>query len=228
MIAEQNIPAETAEALVALVTAYAYGVAEYAANLPALINAIRTVNADAEIVIVGMYNPIDGVVIDVDNAFMSVYMDLSDYANYFDYLIDASAAYSFALAVAIDGVNYVDAREVEIVETELGISDLEALLDGDVSFMYPGEAGHAYIAEQIYNAMIIEYVSNGILGDADMDGNVDNIDAMLILQYYTGVVTDANINTGVCDVDGNGVINNVDAMLVLQYYTKEITAFPVA
>ncbi len=228
MIDEQNLPADTAASLKYLIEAYAYGIAEYALNLPVLISKIRTVNADAEIVIVGMYNPIDGVVIDINNAFVSVYMDLSDYATYFDYLIDGVAGYSTALAIAIKGVNYVDAREVEIIETNLGISDLEALLDGDVSFMYPGEAGHAYIAEQIYNAMIIEYVSNGILGDADMDGDVDNIDAMLILQYYTGVITDEDVNLGVCDVDGNGAINNVDAMLVLQYYTKEITAFPAA
>ena len=66
-----------------------------------------------------------------------------------------------------------------------------------------------------------------LLGDADGNGVVNTLDAMMILQYYTNVITAEQIILDNCDVDGNGVVNTVDAMLVLQYYTGDITEFPV-
>ena len=66
-----------------------------------------------------------------------------------------------------------------------------------------------------------------LLGDANSDGIVNNVDAMLILQYSSGVTTNVTPNLSVCDVNGDGTVNNVDAMLVLQYSSGVLEKFPV-
>ena len=51
------------------------------------------------------------------------------------------------------------------------------------------------------------------VGDANCDGSVNSIDALLVLQLHAGLID------GVCgdvDVNGDGVANSLDAMLILQ------------
>ena len=64
-------------------------------------------------------------------------------------------------------------------------------------------------------------------GDADHDGDVDNIDAMFILQYDLGKEINGYFCTHKTDVNGDGYIDNIDAMLVLQYDLGKISKFPV-
>ena len=68
---------------------------------------------------------------------------------------------------------------------------------------------------------------NGLWGDADNDGDVDYVDAMVIAQYDVWLIEDEDIHRCVSDVDGNGVIDYVDAMLVAQYDIWLIDKFPV-
>ena len=72
------------------------------------------------------------------------------------------------------------------------------------------------------------YAAEALLGDANSDDNVNNVDAMLILQHAVGLLTADKLNVSVCDVNGDGSVNNVDAMLVLQYAVGLLTKFPVA
>lgn len=85
--------------------------------------------------------------------------------------------------------------------------------------------GHSNITYQdgLFSARVPEAVT---LGDADDNGKVDNIDAMLMLQYFAGLITEERIDVGACDVDGNGVLNNIDAMLTLQRFAGLLNAFP--
>jgi hypothetical protein len=89
------------------------------------------------------------------------------------------------------------------------------------------EAGHAYITEQILNALNIIDNRTGLLGDADSDGDVDNVDAMLVLQYDAALIGENDLDLSVCDVNGDGLVDNVDAMLILQYDALLIEVFPV-
>ena len=51
------------------------------------------------------------------------------------------------------------------------------------------------------------------IGDANGDGNIDNVDAALVLKYDAGILDDvAN-----ADVNNDGETNNVDAALILKY-----------
>ena len=215
-----ELPSEEIKAMLsAVVEAYAYNVVEYAINLPALLQAIREVNADAVVIVVGMYNPIDDI-----TAFG---YDLSAVGEYFDYLIEAADAYGIGLAMLTNELDYVVADEVEIAQSELSLGDLVDLLDGDLSAMYPSANGDAYIAERIENALTLSFEVGGLWGDADGDGIVTPIDAMLVLQYYVGDITAAELNVNVCDVDDDGAVSPIDALLILQYYVGDIAKFPV-
>ena len=153
--------------------------------------------------------------------------DLSAFAEYFDYLIEAADAYGIGLAMLTGELDYVVADEVEIAQSKLSLGDLGDLLEGDLSVMYPSANGDAYIAEQIENALTLSFEVGGLWGDADGDGVVTPIDAMLVLQYYVGDITAAELNVNVCDVDDDGAVSPIDAMLILQYYVGDIAKFPV-
>ena len=64
------------------------------------------------------------------------------------------------------------------------------------------------------------------LGDTNVDGTVNYLDAMLIAQYYVGDIDEGKLNEGVSDVNGDGTVNYLDAMLVAQFYVGDIDAFP--
>ena len=200
---------QTAAMVKAIAEAYAYGAADYAINLPILIKNIREVNKTAEIVIVGMHNPLTEVAID-----LPIYgkIDLSAYADVFNYLVDAVYGYGVALSVIARDVTYVDAREVEIEKNTLGLTEVDALLKGDISALYPSAKGDAYIAEQINSALTVK-----MLGDANDDGVVDSYDATLIARYDVGLIGANDLNLAVCDVNGDGVVDSYDATLVARY-----------
>ena len=64
-------------------------------------------------------------------------------------------------------------------------------------------------------------------GDVNGDGVIDIIDALLVAQYYVGlIVTFAFPEAG--DVDGNNALDIIDALLIAQYYVGLITEFPVS
>jgi len=52
-------------------------------------------------------------------------------------------------------------------------------------------------------------------GDADDNGFVDILDALLTLQYSVG--WNVGINLSNANVDGNGSVDIMDALLILQY-----------
>ena len=215
------------EALVnALVEAYAYNAVEFAVELPALIKAIRDVNAEAVVIVVGLYNPVEAVTVDLR---VMEPIKIADFgAEYFDYLVEAVDAYGIGLAMLTGAMDFVSAPEVEIANADLDLDALDAILEeGDFSALYPSAKGDAYIAEQIANALNLSFEIAGLWGDADGDGAVTPIDAMLVLQFYVGDITEADLNVAVCDVDGDGFVSPVDAMLILQHYVGDITVFPV-
>lgn len=64
-----------------------------------------------------------------------------------------------------------------------------------------------------------------LLGDVNDDGNVNAIDAALILQFGAGLVGSlANEESG--DVDESGAVNAIDATIILQYVAGMISSLP--
>ena len=66
-----------------------------------------------------------------------------------------------------------------------------------------------------------------LYGDANNDGVVDIIDAMLISQYDIDLEIAVEINLVLADVDGDGEVTIIDAMLIARYEVGLIEKFPV-
>ena len=66
-----------------------------------------------------------------------------------------------------------------------------------------------------------------VMGDVNHDLRVNFKDAILILQYASERITDADLDLEVGDVNGDGRYNFKDAILMLQFASERIESFPV-
>ena len=139
---------EAAEMVVTAVEAYAYACMSFVANYPEVIDAIKAINADAQVVIVGMYNPFENAVLAVEGVEVPV-------GEFVGLLVDLANVNYTAYAMTTGNAIYVDAPAVETkapFTAAMGIEEFVATL-ADLEAMEPSEAGNAYIAEQILKAM---------------------------------------------------------------------------
>ena len=68
--------------------------------------------------------------------------------------------------------------------------------------------------------------SDGIkVGDVDNDGDINSIDALLVLRFSVGLEKLAVLQQRSADVDGNSDIDSLDAMQILQFSVGRIPAF---
>jgi ketosteroid isomerase-like protein len=170
-----------------------------------------------------MYNPLDGVVVEVEGTKLAV-------GEYVQHLVNATNTEALLVAMLTGDAIFVDAPAVEVSNTKIEMTIRQFLME----FTYykavalnPNQNGHTYIKDQILNALTIYADPVGLLGDADSNGVVNALDASLVLQYYTGKIDESELNLAVCELDGNGAVNALDASLILQHYTGKITQFPV-
>jgi hypothetical protein len=63
------------------------------------------------------------------------------------------------------------------------------------------------------------------LGDVNDDGEVDSIDALLVIQYDADLL-DVLLNERSADVNENGHINSVDGALILQFVAAILDELP--
>ena len=221
------------EVLDMLIESYAYSTVSYTVGLPEAINAIHEINPEALVVIVGMYNPMSGVVITEGDMEIAI-------GDYMDYLVDAAMVHSLAYSMTTGNAIYVDAPAVEtgcdLGENTSAMDFITYYLGEAETANRPNENGHEYIKTQILNALDVTISSEetpaepepaGLWGDADADGVVDAVDASLILQYKAELITADKIQLSVCDVDGDGFVDAVDASLILQLKANLISVFPV-
>ena len=140
-----------ADATVLAMEAYAYAAMEYTMNLPAAIAAVRAVNPDAAVVIVGMYNPLEGATLAFNESAIAV-------GEYLDYLVAAADVYGIGYCMLFNNANYVSAPDAETEaanrEHELMGFLTEYMVAGD-EVMNPNAEGHEYIKTKILNALNI-------------------------------------------------------------------------
>lgn len=207
-----------AEALTAAIAAYAYNCLSYAFNLPCLLEKISAINPEALVVVVSMYNPLEDVSFVVEGKSVKV-------SAFVEGLVEATGLYSLAYAMMHKNVIFVEAEEVEVVNTDTELELLEALVAYTKGSMNPSDNGHEYIKDQIIDAL--NGKARGLWGDANGDGYVLANDAMLVLQYSVKDIGPGDLNLDVCDVNGDGDVLANDAMLILEYSVQMITKFPV-
>lgn len=63
------------------------------------------------------------------------------------------------------------------------------------------------------------------LGDADCNGDINYMDALLVLRHSVGLEDLRKDIVSFCDVDNNSEINYMDALLILRYSVGLITEF---
>lgn len=199
----------------AAIEAYAYSTVAYACNLPGVVSAIREVNEDAVVIIVGQHNAFAGTTV----AFEGVEIDLGEYV---DYLVTGAAVYGIAYCMITGDAIYVEAPNADTdMPAEIGMDTLVDFMRGDFSVLYPNATGDLYIRDCILNALNI--TTAGLLGDANGDGVVNTLDARVIMMYNVGL--DVDINLSVCDVNFDGSINTLDARAIMMYNVGLITEF---
>lgn len=148
-IAEMGLDEKWSNRLGSIVEGFAYSAVEYAIGLPKLVKEIRTVNADALVVVVGQYNPMSGVVLDVGGATL-------DMSEYIDGLVDAVTVHGIGYAMLSGEMIFVEAPEVDITSTDKVWTEddlIFGLLLNGFSELYPSESGDRYIADQILKAV---------------------------------------------------------------------------
>lgn len=219
-LVEEGLDEATVNMVMEATEAYAAAYIARAAWYPALVKTIREVNPDAQVVIVGTYNDLEGVVVEVAGREFNV-------GQITRCLTAVANLENLLQAFVCENVTYVHASAVE-TEFEAAayenINNLGILMSVLNDEMLPSEAGHKYIAEEIYDALNVEYK---IWGDVNGDHKVNCRDARLILQYAAGLITEDDLDLTWGDVNGDGKVNSRDARLILQLRAGMIEHFPV-
>ena len=198
---------EYASLLVKVVESYAYGLVGYAANYVPAINAVRAINADAKLVIVGMYNAIDDLAITLEDGTV---VALGEYVDYFVNLADAQAL-TYALVTENTAFANIQDTEAFVDGVELELLDyVNVLLAYDS--MLPTEDGHTYIMKQILDVITGK---DYIKGDVNNDGVVNLADSMLFDRYLAG--WDVEINLRAADINEDGTATLADVMSLDRY-----------
>ena len=145
---EESGDEDNAAMVTAAIEAYAYGVVAYACVIPEMVNAIHAINSHAVVVIVGMYNPLDGVSFNLEGNELA-------FGTYLDYLVNAAQLHGTAYSLISGNSIYVSAPDVQTqnTDTELSIGDLVKLYGTNCAALNPSDAGHEYIRKCIYEAL---------------------------------------------------------------------------
>ena len=218
-----NIP--VAELATYMLEVYLYAYSSFAVDHKGTFDKIREIAPEAELLILGMYNPTDKLVLSSGDKQIL-------YGEYYGYVAKALSLYFLDYAEMTPKTTFVDVYGTESftdahLEQEGGQYDLEEYLTtfftNHSDDFHASAAGHVYMKDQILAALTPR--AEGLMGDADGSGEVDYVDAMIVLQYHTGIVGDNALDLTVCDVDGSGEVDYVDAMMILQYHTGGIPEF---
>ena len=217
-----NVP--VVELMAYFMECFLYGYVTFVVDFEAAFDKIHEIAPDAELLVLGMYNPTDELVFTFNGKTIP-------YGEYYGYMAKAMSLYLLDYAENTPNTTFVDVYETESF-TDVKLSTGESTYDlmayvmdfaANSADFHATAAGHTYMKDQILDALETE--AEGLLGDADGSGVVDYVDAMLVLQYHTGVIGNDALALAQCDVDGSGAVDYVDAMLILQYHTGVISKF---
>ena len=142
-----GVPVSTADVLTVAIENYVYKYLEFTLGYYKVADSIATINPDASILLVGMYNPFKGLVVNG-----------LDIGGYVDDMIDIMGWQYTAYAWLNSNVAYVNISDVAPNATyENYIYDFVKILFGiDETLLLPTADSYDYIAEQIANA--VEFV----------------------------------------------------------------------
>lgn len=203
----------TSDALVVAAESFAYGTLSFTIELPKLVEAIRAINPTAEIIIVGMDNPMEGssvVLSEEEEAAEDA--DKMELGTYVDELIQNMDDTAQTVALENENVVFVSAPQAENENDHQELPAAALLLSyiGNVkAAAKPNAAGQAYIKGRIMVAM-------GVKGDYNGDGNVDYMDAVAVLRAGVGLSIPTATQIANCDLNGDTYLDYLDAIQILR------------
>jgi len=148
---------ESAAIFASSVELYAYNYIEYAVEMHEAIEAVKAINPDALVVVVGMYNPLSGVVYNHEGTEI-------DLGSYVDYLFTSVDVYNLVYSILSESTTFVSLPTIEVinVKAEMDITNFATL---NVSDLLPSEAGHESIVNQIMEALTVTGNTEHVFGD---------------------------------------------------------------
>lgn len=152
-IVSYNLDAGLVDMVAPLAEELVFNTVAYLVNNIKAVEAIKEINPDVLIAVVGLHNPVKGLMVSVDG-------QVVDLGEYVDYFIEATNVYNTIYAAASENVIFVEADETEIVGYE-GIVNIDTA--NPSSFAYAllplgtklasgtvvTENGHNYIENQL-------------------------------------------------------------------------------
>ena len=219
-----NIP--VADLMVFVVESYLYGYVTFAMNYADVFDMIHEVAPEAELMVVGMYNPYDELTIEFGEESFAM-------GEYIGYAVKAMNAHLLSYAIMTPKTTYIPVYETESV-TDVALAEgsvnglmglLNAFISGEAAGL-PSEAGYTYIKDQILNALnVIEGVPY-LLGDVNLDGYVDSMDTNILFRYANGDATLGELSEAqllLADVNGDGYVDSMDTNILFRYANGDAT-----
>ena len=222
MLAEQGM-GELSDVAMVAVESYAYEYVGHMINYIKDLETISEINPDALVISVGMNNALADTVLTMEEEELAL-------GKYFQYVVDAANLEALVYSLITGDTIYVDAPDVVTGFTATN-TDVPAFVASMIRFfddLKATEAGHEYIKDRILNALEIEHVEYEVLlGDVDLDGDVDARDAAFAYGIFNekvnNVLTWQLLNA---DIDGDGDVDARDAALIYAHFNAKIDSFP--
>ena len=154
---------------------------DFAVEFPAVLNEIRAIAPDAQIVVLGM----DDLMLDMLPTIITENVDVSEYSQYVDDVIDALNLHFFAYALINANVTYVENDTLESVLEALTVTyELLGDVDGDCDV----DLDDALLMQQYVAKLVSEEDLDLSAGDVDGDNRYTLDDALLIQQYVAKII----------------------------------------
>ena len=181
-----NVP--MAELMVYFMECFLYGYVTFVVDSEVVFDKIHEIAPNAEVVILSMYNPTDELTFTFGGRELP-------YGEVYGYMAKIMSLYLLNYAQTTPETTFVDIYKTESIADERiketgGQYELMTFLmtvTNNSADFHATRAGHTYMKDQILAALKPQ--AKGLLGDADDSGVVDYVDAMLVLQYHTGVIS---------------------------------------
>ena len=210
-----NIP--MVELMAYYMECFLYGYVTFVVDFEAAFDKVHEIAPEAELLVLSMYNPADELSFNFGE-------QIIPFGEYYGYMAKVMSMYFAEYAKNTQKTTFVDVYETQSkADSTSGTYDLMEFVmsfSAKVDEFYATAEGHTYMKDQILAALAPK--TEGVMGDADGSGEADYLDAMIVLQYHTGIVGDDALDLTVSDVDGNGEVDYLDAMMILQYHTGVI------
>ena len=141
-----------------------------------------------------------------------IYMNAGDTLS-FDYWVSSESGY-YVFVFAVNGVNELR-KSGEVDWTTYTFTADE---DGEYTFewSYRKDSSAAAGADMAKVDNVALATNGHLMGDVNLDGSVDTVDAVLVLRHSMEVSSLDEEAIVLADVNGDGVITAADAILILR------------